>query len=109
MLIFVGDADVTGLPAIRTIIQPIHAETNIVLRLTEATIFLADTLRLGFVALRAKYDHVRNLPVERTNSVYAILGQVEACDKHDWVCRVVFSLVVPAPVCSFCGKLPEFA
>jgi hypothetical protein len=51
MVIFVGDADVTGLPAIRTIIQPIHAESNIVLRLAEAAILLADALRLGLIAL----------------------------------------------------------
>jgi hypothetical protein len=85
MVIFVGDADVTSLPAIRTIIQPIHAEANIVLRLAEATILLADALRLGLIALRAKDEHLHDLLVERTNPVQAILGQVSTRDKRVWM------------------------
>ena len=64
VVIFFGDADVTCLPAVRTIIQPIHAKLNIVLRMAEATIPLAGALRLGFITLRANNGHLGDLLVQ---------------------------------------------
>jgi hypothetical protein len=74
MVIFVGDADVTGLPAIRTIVQPIHAKANIVLRLAKAAILLAGALRLGLIAQRAENGHRDGLLVQPQNPVPPILG-----------------------------------
>ena len=60
--IFFSDADVTSLPAIRTIVQSVHAKANIVLRLAEAAILVAGALRLGLVALRADDGHPKRSP-----------------------------------------------
>jgi hypothetical protein len=84
MVIFFRDADVTGLPAIRTIIQPIDAKANIVLRLAEATILLADTLRLGLIALRANDGHLDVLLVPATSPIHSIVGQEGTRDKQLW-------------------------
>src|SRR4029077_5166554 len=80
--IFFSDADVTGLPAIRTIIQSIHAKANTVLRLAEAAILLADALRLRLIALRADDGHLDDLLVKPTRAIHSILGQDAERDKR---------------------------
>lgn len=57
MLLDVGSPHITSLTALGTIIQPIDGQTNMVLRLTETTEFLAGALRFTFLALRAERNH----------------------------------------------------
>ena len=55
--------DVTGFPAIRAIVQAVHAEPNAFHALADGAIPVARTLILGFVALAAEHraDGHRNL------------------------------------------------
>ena len=81
VVIFFGDANVTCLPAVRTIIQPVHAKSNIVLRLAEATIPLAGALRLGFITLRANNCHLGDL-LFLPHLFHPIVGQEGTRDKQ---------------------------
>jgi len=53
----IGERNIASLAAIRTIIQPIHGEADILLRLAKAAILLARALRFRFVALHANGSH----------------------------------------------------
>src|SRR5882762_2463718 len=83
--IFFSDADVAGLPAIRTIIQSIHAKANTVLRLAETTILLAGAFCLGLIALQADGGHLNDLLLQLTGPIHSILGQ--DATRYKRVCR----------------------
>src|SRR6266849_914084 len=80
--IFFSDANVTSLPAIRAIVQSIHAKANIVLRLAEAAVLVAGALGLGFIALRADDGHLGDLLFQSARPLHPILGQEVTRDKQ---------------------------
>jgi hypothetical protein len=73
----VRDSDVTSFPAIRAIIEAVHAETDILHALADGAIFFAGALVLRLVALTAKHraDGHRSL-LKKTLPELAALRQV---------------------------------
>ena len=54
----VGEGHVTGFATIGAVVQPIGTQADVVLAFADGAIFLARTVLLGFVALRADYLRV---------------------------------------------------
>src|SRR5690242_11176710 len=63
-LIAFGEANVTGFPAVGTIVKSIDAQAHAQLRLAEAAVFLAGTLRLGTITLGTKSHWHHNAPFD---------------------------------------------
>jgi hypothetical protein len=58
MILAVGERNIASLAAIGTIVEPVHGEANVLLRLAEAAVLLAGALPLGLFALAA--DRLRH-------------------------------------------------
>src|SRR6185437_10154892 len=56
-----GRANVARLAAFRAIVEPVHAEADVLLRLAEAAVFLAGALLLRLIALRTEGYHAHRL------------------------------------------------
>jgi hypothetical protein len=57
VIVSIGQADITRLAAIGTVIQPVHTQPDVFLRLAKAAVFLARALALRLIALGAEGDH----------------------------------------------------
>ena len=78
---FVGQAHVASLAAIRTIIHAIYAHANVELSLAEAAVLNAGTLHFRLLTLRAECYHVQASSKLRF-ALGLILGHACAADKR---------------------------
>jgi hypothetical protein len=82
VVIAIGERDIAGLAAIRTIVKAIDAQANVLLRLAKAAVFFASASPLRLIALRAERLHSKHPRVRKQIRLESIVGYARAHDKR---------------------------